>query len=286
MLRRESAEAIVFWQRRWRDFGLTMLSANDFPFASLIADIGNCSWSVRSRDLPSGVTRRLQDGNEPVEILILSAVIGALHHATQQSSVSIWVDVPARAFPDHSREIGPFSNQHAITVEFARCRSLGDIVSQAKKAMALTVKRSEVPLDAVWRATGKCYLPRDVQVSFHHLSFEECATASEPLIRAAMPLFDSGRQVGLQIRSWDDGHTTSVGARYSTGCFDRVAVDGLLADIETLLLALADLTDAERSGKMSSAPGGTTTAEPYLLGSSPDKCYLCTQRDSRERHPT
>jgi hypothetical protein len=285
-LRRHSGEAIVYWHRRWRDLALAPLSVDDFPFSRLNAGLGPCPCALRSVDLPVTVTRRLRDASERMDVMLLSAVIGALQHATQQSSVSIWTEFPVRTPQDLSGAIGPFSNLHVVTVEFARCRVIGDIVGQVKRAMALTMEHSGVPLDGVWRAVNDCYLPRITQVSFHHVPFESPATASQPLISTAKPLFDSGRQYALQIRSCDDGHTASVAARYNTCCFEGRAIDSLLADIGAMFLALADLTEASRSRNGVTSSGerdDNIPGEPYKLGSHPDECYLCRHRDERER---
>jgi hypothetical protein len=290
-LTRGGMRAMAYWRDRWSDSNL--LTCDDLPFALPHSELGVASFESRAITVPAQVTVALRhvavSHGEALDIVLLSAVVAMLHHATHKMTLSIWTDFRSVARPELRSEMGPFSNSHIVTIELAKARSIWDIVRRVRQALSDVGSHHEIPLDMLWRATSTCSLPRMGQVSFQHLAFMPAPQKGRPLITRAWPFLETDQSMTLQFRSCDDGVDVSICAAFLKSRLRTESVDGLLADVLDVLLAIGSAADHGRPrSPVEKTDRGTRSSlvDVTLVTGTPADCYLCTCRERRrQQHP-
>jgi hypothetical protein len=288
-LRRRGRESISYWRDQWTKLRLVPLTYDDLTCALPHTDVLDAPFGCKAISVPIPVSNRLREiaasVGESLEVLLLSAVVIVLQHATQMTTVSIWTDFWAVGPTDLESTFGPYSHSHAVVVELARTRTIWDVVKCVSGARSKAAAYAEMPLDVVWRAATKCWSVGGGQVSFQHLTFTAARKGDSSLITRAWPVLDTDARMALQFLSSDDGGEVSVCATYLKSCLPADSVADLVADISDVLDAFVSASD-DLTGRASSAPTADVSTRSaslaaYAVTGEPAECYLCTRRDER-----
>jgi hypothetical protein len=236
-LRGRCLASLRYWREQWRR--LIPLTTHDFPFA-LPESLMWGSFECRNVLVPREVTERLHRhpaaATEGLAVLFLGAVISALHHTTQRSSVSIWTDfrIPWMA----EERIASFSHSHMVTVDLTQVSSASDLIKTAAASLSQSHRHHDVPLDLVWRATNRSALRvvgQAAQISFQHLTFDGPCDGAMATGNSAWPLLETDQRFALQFRSYEEQGSWGIVATYDSVKLRRDSIDGLLSDISATL---------------------------------------------------
>ena len=280
VLKRECADTIGYWWSQWSR--AMPLSIDDFPDA-LPDPAVRGPWHLASVALPSALVAVLNDLatklDGGLEFLILCGVLVALHHRTQRTVLSVWMEF--RQSSASANMIGPFSTSPLITVDLAYVKSTADLAREVAKVIGDARRHQDVPLEVVWRAMNKSRIHRASspgQISFRHVTFARRTNLAASMFTEARPLIETDRRMGLQIQSYEDDGKMGIVAAFDAARLPTERVSALLDDVTSILCLLAGgIEHNDTTG--SQGPSSRDIALTSVLnGANRALCALCLRR--------
>ncbi len=282
---RQTRTSMSYWRDRWNGGQIQPVTCEHLVSSLPQSDLGPGSLAGSSVSLPAAQARALRDvartTGEGLDDLLLTAVVTALQHATQRTSVSIWTERRQVALMSSPWLFGPCSTAHALFVPFVRARSVWDGLRAVREARRDAAIHEEIPLELIWRAARTGPLHRTGGIAFQYLRFDP--SAQDGLVVVPWPLADTDPAIGLQFIAVDAGSNISMSAAFGRGRLPRATVDTLLADVVDLLGILAAGSGYQSRQAVSERRPLEEQADEYRIAADPTTCYLCRRRDVRTR---
>jgi hypothetical protein len=288
-LQRRAFQALRHWKAEWCGAVGGPITVSDLPTAMPASELGPSAFRCEAIEFGAELTARLRVAatvlGESVAILLTSALVTTLQHATQKTHVSIWTEQRFAGLSEAADSMGPLSNYHLLTVDLTTSESVVETVRAVAIARARSGPHTFVALDAVWRAMSRCPTVRSGgHIAHQHHERRSSVDGGAPLTQL-FPLFDTDSSWALQLHSTDDGARITFVAAYASSRFQKAAVRALLTDVLDVAAGIATEVIGPVGGmsplaelKLERLNGG----RPRLrVSADPATCYLCERRRAR-----
>ena len=245
------AEAAAYWTKQWSAYGKARLKPVDLSIGNPTAS-GPAEPRWDSVSFTPAQAERLRAAARTHRVtmyMLCAATIAIVFHAyTRATSVAWWGYCANRTTADIEGLIGWFAQGRVLGVTLASDDSVATVLAQVRRMVRDMAEYQDVPLQLLWRTLpSKDMVEEALQdefIAFNIIPQWRSATAlADGVVMSPVPgdltVIESSRALKLWAHE-AHGSLAAFGASYSTAWCEPSKVVGLLEDIRTVLLRIAD----------------------------------------------